>query len=151
MTATTTPFFRSMQENDLDAVMAIEQTIYTHPWTRGNFQGSLRAGHHAWVMMQNNAIIGYAVAMVVLDEAQLLNLSVATSFQRQGYGSALLRHVNKEAAAMGADYVFLEVRASNVPAIALYQKVGFIEVSVRKGYYPLGQNREDAVIMRLAI
>ncbi len=151
MTATVTPYFRSMQENDLDAVLALEQTIYTHPWTRGNFQDSLRAGHHAWVMMQNDSIIGYAVTIVVLDEAQLLNLSVAASFHRQGYGSALLRHVNKEAAAMGADYVFLEVRASNVPAIALYQKVGFIEVSVRKGYYPLGQNREDAVIMRLAI
>ncbi|HSR02347.1 MAG TPA: ribosomal protein S18-alanine N-acetyltransferase, partial [Methylophilaceae bacterium] len=119
--------------------MRIEQNTHVHPWTCGNFQDSLRAGHHAWVMIHNDEFIGYAVTMVVLDEAQLLNLSIATPFQRQGYGSALLRHVNKEAAAMGADHVFLEVRASNVPAITLYQKVGFIEVSVRKGYYPLGQ------------
>ncbi|MGJ8618970.1 MAG: ribosomal protein S18-alanine N-acetyltransferase [Methylophilaceae bacterium] len=139
---------RTMQEIDLDAVMLIEPTIYSHPWTRGNFLDSLHAGYHAWVMTQGDEVIGYAVLMIVLDEAQLLNLSIATSFQKQGLGSALLNHVMTQAVSLEADYMFLEVRASNVAAIALYQRVGFKQVSVRRGYYPADPGREDAIIMR---
>ncbi len=141
--------FRAMQEIDLDAVMLIEPTIYSHPWTRGNFLDSLHAGHHAWVMIQGDEVIGYAVLMIVLDEAQLLNLSIAASFQKQGLGRALLNHVMTQAVSLEADYMFLEVRASNVAAIALYQRVGFKQVSVRRGYYPADPGREDAIIMRL--
>lgn len=140
---------RTMQEIDLDAVMLIEPTIYSHPWTRGNFLDSLHAGHHAWVMTQGDEVIGYAVLMIVLDEAQLLNLSIAASFQKQGLGSTLLNHVMTQAVSLEADYMFLEVRASNVAAIALYQHVGFKQVSVRRGYYPADSGREDAIIMRL--
>lgn len=151
MTGAINPNYRTMQELDLDRVIKIESTIYSHPWTHGNFLDSLRAGHHAWVMMQNEEIIGYAVLMVVLDEAQLLNLSVATPFQNQGLGRALLTHVMSQAVTLNAQYMFLEVRHSNVSAIALYQKLGFVEVSVRRGYYPLGIGREDAIIMRIEL
>lgn len=149
MSGMTEQYYRLMLESDLDAVMDIEPTIYSHPWTRGNFVDSLQAGHHAWVMMREEEVIGYAVMMIVLDEAQLLNLSVAQPYQKQGLGSALLNHVMTQTKALDVRYMFLEVRASNVSAITLYQKVGFAEVSVRKGYYPLAQGREDAIIMRL--
>ncbi|MFV1921693.1 MAG: ribosomal protein S18-alanine N-acetyltransferase [Methylotenera sp.] len=149
MTGITKQYYRPMLESDLDAVVDIELTIYSHPWTRGNFVDSLQAGYHAWVMMREEEVIGYAVMMIVLDEVQLLNLSVAQPYQKQGLGSALLKQVLTQAKALDARYVFLEVRASNVSAIALYQKMGFGKVSVRKGYYPLAQGREDAIIMRL--
>lgn len=149
MSDMTEQYCRPMLESDLDAVMDIEPTIYSHPWTRGNFVDSLQARHHAWVVMREEEVIGYAVMMIVLDEAQLLNLSVAQPYQKQGLGSALLNHVMTQAKALDVRYMFLEVRASNVSAITLYQKVGFAEVSVRKGYYPLAQGREDAIIMRL--
>ena len=145
----TKQYYRPMLEADLNTVMDIEPTIYSHPWTRGNFIDSLQAGHHAWVMMQEEEMIGYAVMMIVLDEAQLLNLSIAKRYQKNGLGSALLNHVMTQAKLLDVRYMFLEVRASNVSAITLYQKMGFTEVSVRKGYYPLAQGREDAIIMRL--
>jgi [ribosomal protein S18]-alanine N-acetyltransferase len=151
MTGPINPYYRAMQETDLDTVLKIEPTIYSHPWTHGNFLDSIRAGHHAWVMTHNQEIIGYAVLMVVLDEAHLLNLSVATPFQNQGLGRALLTHLMSQAVTLNTQYMFLEVRASNTSAIALYKKVGFEEVSVRRGYYPLGVSREDAIIMRVVL
>lgn len=143
--------FREMQTGDLGAVLQIEPVIYSHPWTHGNFIDSLKAGHQAWVMMLNDEIIAYSVMMLVLDEAHLLNLSVAKSHQKKGLGRILLTYMVERACMLGAAHMFLEVRASNVSAIALYEKMGFIKSSVRIGYYPAKTGREDAVLMGLAI
>lgn len=143
--------FRPMQADDLDAILQIEPTIYSHPWTRGNFSDSLKAGHIAWVMLLDNAVVGYSLMSVVLDEAELLNLSIAASCQKQGHGYALLAQVLDSAKAQSVTHLFLEVRKSNISAIALYEKMGFVEVSVRRGYYPSAEGREDAVIMRLIL
>ena len=85
-----------MQIEDLDAVMVIEPQIYSHPWTRGNFSDSLNSGHSAWVLEQENKIIGYALLMIVLDEAHLLNLSIAKTYQKQGLGRFLLEYMLKK-------------------------------------------------------
>jgi [ribosomal protein S18]-alanine N-acetyltransferase len=143
--------FRPMQEADLDAVMQIEPTIYSHPWTRGNFNDSLKSRHHAWVLMQQDEMVGYALMMTVLDEAHLLNISVAKPYQKQGLGRMLLAHMIDQARALNTLNMFLEVRASNVAAITLYEDVGFVEMSVRRGYYPATKGREDAVLMGLAL
>ncbi len=125
-----------MQKSDLDAVMAIEPTIYSHPWTRGNFADSLRSDHSAWVMMENDTLVGYALMYLVLDEAHLLNISVAKAEQGRGLGRMLLAHMITKAKGYGANNMFLEVRPSNKNAIALYEDVGFNEMSVRRNYYP---------------
>lgn len=142
---------RPMLEADLDAIMQIEPTIYSHPWTRGNFNDSLKAGHNAWVMTQDNEIVGYAVIMIVLDEAHLLNISIAAPYQKQGLGRMLLMYLIDQAKALKTENIFLEVRVSNVSAIALYEDVGFVEMSIRRGYYPASKGREDAVLMGLAL
>lgn len=142
---------RSMQESDLDAVLQIESDVHSHPWTRGNFTDSLNAGHQAWVMMLEDKMIGYTVMMLVLDEAHLFNISIAELYQKQGLGQTLLKDMINHAQALGALNMFLEVRASNDSAIGLYEKVGFIEVNVRHGYYQASSGREDAVLMRLAM
>ncbi|MBX9676606.1 MAG: ribosomal-protein-alanine N-acetyltransferase [Methylotenera sp.] len=142
---------RPMQMTDLDAVMAIEPTIYTHPWTRGNFSDSLNSGYSAWVFVTNQKIIGYALLMMVLDEAHLLNLSVAKDQQKQGLGRYLLEHMLQIAKNHKAANMFLEVRPSNISAIALYENMGFCEMAVRRGYYPAHNGREDAVLMGLAL
>lgn len=142
---------RHMLEADLDDIMQIEPTIYSHPWTRGNFNDSLKAGHKAWVMTSDDEIIGYAVLMIVLDEAHLLNVSIAAPYQKQGLGRMLLMHLVDQAKALKTDNMFLEVRASNISAIALYENVGFVEMSIRRGYYPANKGREDAVLMGLAL
>lgn len=143
--------FRTMQTEDLDVIMQIEPIIYSHPWTRGNFNDSLNAGHAAWVMLLDNKIIGYTLMMLVLDEAHLLNISVAAAYQKQGLGRVLLSHMIDRAKESGVLNMFLEVRSSNVPAMALYEKMGFVEISVRRGYYPAKAGREDAVLMGLVI
>lgn len=143
--------FRPMTERDLDAIMEIEPHIYSHPWTRGNFADSLKSAHSAWVLVQDGNIIGYALMMMVLDEAHLLNLSISQSYQKQGLGRLLLEHMIHIAQDLKAANMFLEVRASNISAIALYENVGFNEMAVRRGYYPAHHGREDAILMGLAI
>ena len=147
---------RPMQMDDLDAVMAIEPHIYPYPWSRGNFNDSLNSGYSAWVLLEHEKIIGYALLMMVLDEAHLLNLSVAKSHQKQGLGRLLLEHMIQIAKYHKAANLFLEVRPSNISAIALYENRGFNEMAIRRGYYPADpkifkSGREDAVLMGLAL
>ncbi|HNZ56824.1 MAG TPA: ribosomal protein S18-alanine N-acetyltransferase [Methylophilaceae bacterium] len=147
---------RPMQQDDLDAIMQIEPQIYPYPWSRGNFCDSLNSGYSAWVMQAQEKIIGYALLMMVLDEAHLLNLSVAKSHQQKGLGRYLLAHMIAVAKKYKAATMFLEVRPSNVSAIALYESVGFNEMAIRRGYYPADpkqfkSGREDAILMGLAI
>jgi ribosomal-protein-alanine N-acetyltransferase len=142
---------RPMQMDDLDAIMQIEPTIYSHPWTRGNFSDSLNSGYSAWVLESEGKIIGYALMMMVMDEVHLLNLSVAKPQQKQGLGRYLLMHMLQIAKNHKAANMFLEVRPSNISAIALYEKLGFCEMATRRGYYPAKQGREDAILMGLAL
>ncbi len=143
--------FRPMQMDDLESIMAIEPQIYPYPWTRGNFSDSLNSGYSAWVMVLNEQIIGYSLMMLVLDEAHLLNLSVAKSYQKQGLGRTLLEHMVSIARKSQMANMFLEVRPSNISAIVLYENMGFNEMAVRRKYYPAANGREDAVLMGLAL
>lgn len=148
--------FRPMQLADIDAVMQIEPLIYSHPWTRGNFVDSINSGYSAWLMVQDKNLIGYAVLMMVLDEAHLLNISVAKPFQGQGFGTTLLEKMFAVARQYQAANMFLEVRLSNKSAIGLYEKMGFNEMAIRRNYYPADpkifkNGREDAVLMGCAL
>lgn len=143
--------FRPMNMTDLDAVMEIEPLIYSHPWTRGNFSDSLNSGYSAWVLEKNDEMIGYALLMMVMDEAHLLNLSIAKAYQKQGLGRYLLEHMLQIARNHHALNMFLEVRTSNTSAIALYENMGFNEMAIRRNYYPAKVGREDAVLMGLAL
>ena len=138
-----------MREADLAAVMAIENAIYSHPWTRGNFGDSLRAGYQCWTWRVGSALLGYFVLLVAAGEGHLLNLSVAAACQRAGHGSELLNEAMQLARERGAQRIFLEVRPSNLGAKALYRRFGFREVSVRPGYYPAHEGREDALVLTL--
>ncbi len=142
---------RPMQTADLDAVVAIESAVHHAPWTQGKFQSSLDAKHQAWVMTVKEVVIAYALMMVVLDEAELLNISVAPQHQGQGLGRLLLTQMIEQARALQVQHLFLEVRVSNAAAIALYQRTGFEQKSVRRGYYPTETGREDAIIMGLLL
>ena len=140
-----------MQNSDLAGVMAIESAIYTHPWTRGNFGDSLRAGYQCWTWRLGNELIGYFVLLVAAGESHLLNLSVAAVRQRTGHGSALLKEAMRLARGRGAQHIFLEVRPTNLAAKALYSRFGFSEVAVRPNYYPAHAGREDALVLTLAL
>ena len=139
---------RAMRARDLDSVAAIEHDIYPFPWTRGNFQDSLKAGYDAWVFEQAGSIIGYSVLMWAPEELHVLNLSVAAGRQSQGLGRAMLRWLCEDARARGAVTLMLEVRPSNTRALALYQSAAFRSIGVRKRYYPsYDETREDAWVL----
>ena len=140
----------AMQAHHLPDVLRIEQSAYSHPWTRGNFIDSMASGYHMPVWFEQDAMAGYLVAMRGVDEVHLLNLTVAPDFQRQGWARMMLQHLSSWSLERGAHNLWLEVRASNQRAIAVYQAHGFTTEGLRRGYYPLnlGQ-REDAVVMSL--
>jgi ribosomal-protein-alanine N-acetyltransferase len=143
--------FRPMQMADVDAIMAIEPTIFPYPWSRGNFTDSLHSGYSCWVTEHDGKIMGYAVLMMVLDEAHILNISIAKPYQGQGFGRDLLMHMIDIARQRNALNMFLEVRPSNQSAIGLYESIGFNEMAIRRNYYPAANGREDAVLMGLAL
>lgn len=145
------PQLAAMTEADLDAVLAIENAIYTHPWTRGNFADSLRAGYQCWTWRAGDELVGYFILLVAAGEAHLLNLSVAEPYQRGGHGSTLLAEAMRVAKAQGGLHLFLEVRPSNEGAKALYRRFGFRQVAVRTGYYPAHNGREDALVLTHAL
>ena len=140
-----------MQDSDLPDVIAIEGAIYSHPWTRGNFSDSLRAGYQCWTWRVGDELLGYFILLVAAGEGHLLNLSVASARQRAGHGSALLREAMRLARGRGARHIFLEVRPSNLAAKALYGRFGFSEVAVRPNYSPAHAGREDALVLSLAL
>jgi ribosomal-protein-alanine N-acetyltransferase len=133
-----------MRQDDLDEVLAIENAIYTHPWTRGTFSDSLRAAYDCRTWRLEGQLVGYFILMVAAGEAHLLNLSIAARHQRSGHGSGLLREALALARRRGGRSLFLEVRPSNAAGQALYGRFGFRRVGVRRDYYPARFGREDA-------
>jgi len=145
------PRLERMQARDLDEVMAIEDVIYTHPWTRGNFTDSLTAAYECRTWRVGGELVGYFVLMIGAGEAHLLNLSIAPAYQRSGHGRSLLREVVDIAGRLGAKSIFLEVRPSNTAAQSLYAKFGFRRIAVRRDYYPANSGREDALVYTLPL
>jgi ribosomal-protein-alanine N-acetyltransferase len=132
--------------------LAIENRVYPFPWTRGNFVDSIAAGYSVWGCRRfADELVGYFVLMMAVDEAHLLNISVAEKRQGMGFGARLLRHAMRLARSGGGDQLLLEVRPSNVPALALYRHFGFQQIGVRRGYYPAEKGSEDALVMRHAL
>lgn len=147
----------------LDAVLDIERRAYDFPWSRGNFIDSLAAGYPAWRLLDAaGRLLGYQVALRGAGEMHLLNLTVAPERQGRGHARRLLGALIDDCRATGLGSLWLEVRAGNRRARALYARSGFAEVGVRRGYYPALRDpaaaapagaspREDAIVMTLDI
>ncbi|MBK7300252.1 MAG: ribosomal protein S18-alanine N-acetyltransferase [Moraxellaceae bacterium] len=141
---------RAMTTADISAVCAIEQQVQYAPWTPKLFSDSLER-HLCWVAEKNQQVVGFFVVQFIVDEAHLLNIAVDPTQQKQGIGRMLLDNVQQQAIAKKANTIFLELRATNQRALALYQMAGFNEIGLRKNYYPAAQGKEDAVIMALML
>lgn len=136
-----------MTGEDLDAVLAVEGSVYPYPWSRGVFADCLHHhGYCCWVWDFAGGLVGYGVMQVVVDECHVLNVTVASTWQRRGLGRAMMTRLLRLARRHRAAVAFLEVRASNHQAIALYHSLGFNETGRRKGYYPIRNGREDALM-----
>ncbi len=141
-------WFQPLTEARLDAVLAVEHASYTHPWNRTNFTDSLKSGYEAQVLLGGDEVIGYFMAMKGVDEVHLLNITVAPAHLRQGWARVMLDALAIWSRGQGAEWLWLEVRTSNLRAMNVYDAYGFRRIGVRKQYYPAhaGQ-REDAVVM----
>jgi len=138
-------------EEDLAEVVKIENICHLTPWTNKNFIDSYGAKNLFKVLKNENDIIGYYIALFALDECELLNITVTSEQQKNGFGELMLKDLFSECRKANIVNIFLEVRRSNLLAIRLYKKIGFNEVGIRNNYYQNKDGKEDAILMGLAI
>jgi ribosomal-protein-alanine N-acetyltransferase len=142
---------RPMMEIDLPEVAAIEQNSYAFPWSENIFRDCLRVGYTCRALDLAGQIIGYGVMSLGAGEAHVLNVCVRDEYRSLGFGRRLLEHLLERAGASGVHEAFLEVRPSNLAAIRLYQRLGFEQIGIRRGYYQAPDGREDAIVLKLEL
>ena len=137
---------RQMQLDDLEQVMEIENENFSVPWTEtGFFTFLIREDTLFLVAQEGEKILGYCGVVMVQDEGDITNVAVKKNRQNQGVGKKLMEELVKYTEQEGVTRLFLEVRASNEPAIHLYQNMGFVQTGIRKNYYE--EPREDGIMM----
>lgn len=138
---------RSMALSDVDRVAALEALSFTTPWPRSAIEEELSSNEraHYFVYVVDEKILGYCGMWLILDEGHITNLAIDPEARGKGYGQEMLALFMKEAEALGAVALTLEVRSGNASAIHVYEKSGFVSMGVRKGYYL--DSGEDALIM----
>ena len=141
--------FSAMRGDQLDELVQSEILASDAPWTGKMLRDSLKASANCRVIQESGLVVGYCVVQSVLDEAELLNIVIFKSFQARGFGYQSICALQRDLLESGICSVFLEVRASNAAARALYRKTGFEVIHTRSGYYRRkGQITEDALVMR---
>ena len=139
--------FRSMQTDDLQDLLIIEQMNSSFPWTSSQFT---EAHNYIYVLVCEGVVIGFVALTQSYDQAELQNFSIHRDYQNLGYGKRLLdfafQHLSRD-----VKKIFLEVRVSNFTAIRLYHNLGFEEIGNRRDYYQTEFGREDALIMSVDI
>jgi len=141
---------RAAREEDLEALVALEEASFTGPWSAAMLAEELRR-ELAWVEVaeMDGRVVGYSCVWKVVDTCHLLRVATAPELRRQGVGRALLLRLEARARAAGLREVELEVASRNAPAIALYRALGYVEVGRRRAYYrdPI----DDALLMSRAL
>jgi len=143
--------FRAMTASDIPGVGAVERASYQFPWSEGIFRDCLRVGYLCRVAEQDGEVVAYGIVAMGAGEAHVLNLCVAERVRGRGIGRRMLMLLIERSVQAGVQDVFLEVRPSNLHAIALYQSFGFIEVGRRRDYYQAVGGREDALVLKLSL
>jgi [ribosomal protein S18]-alanine N-acetyltransferase len=158
--------FLSMQQADLDDVLRIESVSHIHPWTKGNFTDSLAAGHWAYCtrpqadqMVKSSysdpaVLWAYCILFPAVDELHLLNITVSPHLRKLGLGQRMMAAIEGVAFQQKMSRIILEVRPTNAAALALYQKLGYEQIGIRKNYYPAHPEtggREDALVLAKSI
>lgn len=141
----------SLTTTDLIRAYEIETRAHAFPWSEKTFATNQGERYLNFRLMAGEVMAAFAITQVVLDEATLFNIAVDPDWQRQGLGRQLLEHLIVELEKRDVLTLWLEVRASNHAAIALYESLGFNEATIRRNYYPTASGREDAIIMALPI
>lgn len=138
---------RSMKLSDLDAICILEQKCFKTPWDRSSFEKELTENRlaHYLVVELDGSVVGYGGMWFILDEAHITNIAIDPECRNRGLGQVLIENMIKLGSANGIQYYTLEVRTSNIKAINLYKKMGFVDKGIRPKYYT--DTGEDAMIM----
>jgi ribosomal-protein-alanine N-acetyltransferase len=136
-----------MGHDDLSMVSDIERRSYEFPWSHGVFRDCLLAGYHCVVLERDGRVAGYGILSIAAGEAHILNLCIDPNYRSLGYGEQVLDAILARSRAANVREIFLEVRPSNVTALALYRKKGFHSVARRPAYYQASEGREDAAVL----
>lgn len=146
-------FIRRMRESDLAAVRAIEALSFSNPWSDNTFRGEIQNTAVSFPMVvvrrPGETVVGHIVYWQIRDDVQVNNVAVHPDCRGLGLGEALMRYAIDRTREAGAAFMTLEVRQSNAPALALYKKLGFEVMGVRKNYY--AKPDEDAYVMALVM
>lgn len=136
-----------MQESHVIQIADLEQKCFSDPWSENSIRYELRNPLSKWLVAVNgDRVVGYVGSQTVLGETDMMNLAVDPDYRKQGIGETLVAKLIELLMAEQVHCLTLEVRASNAPAIALYEKMGFLQVGRRPNYYH--HPKEDALIMR---
>tara|TARA_B100000686_G_scaffold222609_1_gene229809 strand:+ start:114 stop:554 length:441 start_codon:yes stop_codon:yes gene_type:complete len=136
--------------DDVTAILEIENKTNQMPWSKAQFISSMEVGHYSVVLHEDNNILGFAIYSPIIPESHLLNIAIHPVHQGKGLGDKLLQQVIFQNKTIGVKVISLEVRASNFPAINLYEKRGFCKDAIRSNYYS-GSLKEDALLMSIKI
>ncbi len=142
---------RLAYKEDLRAMHRVELACFNAPWSYDAFAENFYSPFSIYALAEddNGDVIGFGGMQVIFEEAHIMNIAVMSQSRRSGVGTRVLELMIGEAKQRGAEIMFLEVRVSNLAAIKLYEKFGFMPIGVRKNYY--SDNNEDALIMTLEI
>lgn len=142
--------FHVLGPEQVDELAGVERACFSLPWSRDQLMSILsQTAYRVWGACLGCRLCGYISVFMAGGEMEVVNLAVRIEHRRQGLGGALLDRALAQARACGIERVFLEVRASNEAALALYAKAGFLAVGRRTRYYP--DNNEDALVLRKAL
>ena len=157
MTSSVTPentnkfVFREISLGDLDGIVQIERAVNPFPWGEEALRDTIASSGHHLMSLREGRAVGFLLSSFVLDEAQLLLIGVSPDWQGVGVGGQLLKELINRSQDEGQKLIYLEVRSGNERAIRLYRSLGFIDIGVRRDYYPGLVGREDAIVMSLQI
>ena len=136
-----------MNASHVAQIAALEKICFSDPWSERSIASELDNKLAFWlVATEGEQVTGYIGSQTVMDETDMMNVAVHPDFRRQGIAEVLVSTLVEKLKEMRSHCLTLEVRASNAPAIALYEKLGFAEIGRRKNYYR--NPREDALILR---
>ena len=143
--------FREISLGDLDGIVQIERAVNPFPWGEEALRDTIASSGHHLMSLREGRAVGFLLSNFVLDEAQLLLIGVSPDWQGVGVGGQLLKELINRSQCQGRKLIYLEVRSGNERAIHLYRSLGFIDIGVRRDYYPGLVGREDAIVMSLQI
>ena len=137
----------NMTASHVPEIAALEKLCFSDPWSEKSIASELDNPLSCWlVSLEGETVTGYVGSQTVLDETDMMNIAVRPDFRRQGIARALIEALTVQLKKRGSQALMLEVRSSNASARMLYEKLGFVQVGIRRNYYH--NPREDALILR---